>query len=163
MNTDNPIDVRDMLLMIEKRNAHMTDLFLQTQAMVQKFEDNIKTLDNRINNGLSPSINAVRAQNSEIEKTLIRFEGSITGLFKDVDKRITVENQVFSDQIERIEAQVEDYETLKKWARGLIGKIIVAGAGVVATTFVTMWIYVQQIKEKISDMPTTRIVEVRKR
>lgn len=161
--SESPLDIRDMLLMVEKRNAHMTDLFLQTQAMVQKFEDNIKTLDNRINNGLSPSINAVRAQNSEIEKTLIRFEGKIEGLFKDFDKRITVENQIFSDRIENIERQVEDYEAIKKWARGIIGKVIVAGAGVVATTFVTMWIYVQQIKEKISDMPTTRIVEVRKK
>lgn len=163
MTTENPLDIRDMLLMIEKRNAHMTDLFLQTQAMVQKFEDNIKTLDNRINNGLSPSINAVKNQNADIEKMLIRMEGSIGGQFKDVDKRISLAEKEFSDRIEVIEAQVEDYETLKTWARGLIGKIIVAGAGVVATTFITMWIYVQQIKEKISDMPPPRIIEIRKK
>ncbi len=134
-----PFTVKDALYLHDKKIS-------DTQRLVSSFEDKFKTLMERINEGVSPTMRRIESKQSEIEKQIVQDDAKIDVKFSEIKGDMKVIDNHFSDKFTEFDRLMDGLREVQ-WK--LIGSIILGGA----TAFVSMWIYVQQIKTRINAIP----------
>lgn len=142
--TLNPFTVRDALILHDKKLSQLSDLFHQTQTLVQGFAVNVKTLEERINKGISPTMQRIEHQNVDIEKSLIRLEASLNQTAQEIRNSVSI----VAGNVTDLE---KDRDDMSKFARGIMGKIAVAAICAVVGTFFTMWTMVNRLQSKFEN------------
>jgi chromosome segregation ATPase len=143
-----PWTVRDALILLDKKTGSLTEHFHETQAMVQSFKVSVDNLEQRINNGLSPTMQQVKAQNNEIEKLMIRMEGRMEMVVKDFQSSVGA----LAGKVMDLE---EDRESIKKIARDVVVKVLVAAMIAMGGMFWANWktnLRVQGMLTNLSDV-----------
>lgn len=142
-----PFTVKDALYLHDKKIG-------DTQRIVGSFEDKFKVLMERINEGVSPTMRRIEVKQGEIEKQIVQLESRLEVKFTEVKSEVKVLDNHFSDRF-------SEFDRVMGHVRGLqwriIGAVVIGGF----TAFLSMWVYTQQIKDRISAIPTT--IETRKR
>jgi len=135
-----PFTIKDALYLHDKRIG-------DTQRIVSSFEDKFKVLMERINEGVSPTMRRIEGKQSEIENQIVQVNAKIDIKFSELKGDMKVIDNHFADKFSEFDRLMDRLRDVQ-WK--LIGSIIVGGA----TAFVSMWIYVQQIKTRINAIPT---------
>ena len=142
-----PFTVRDALIMHDKRLNQLTDLSHDTQGIVRNFEEQLKTVLERINKGVSPTMQAIKDQNADLKTQIVEFKGDINTRFKEIDGRLNVQDEHFENKIGE----------LKDWAdsvKGLVWKVATALIISAIGGLVGMYIYVNSIKTQFEPLMT---------
>ena len=132
-------DARETLLMFEKRISSVTDLFMETQKMVHGFEIKVDSLSERINKGLSPTMQEIKKQNEELDKSILKLESKLELQIQAVNNSVIIATNRFDEKI-------RGYDELKKEARGFLWKMAGVGLVAIAGMFLGMWVFFQQLK-----------------
>src|SRR5437867_2548118 len=106
-----PFTVRDALILHDKRLHQLTDQNFETQKIVQKFEESMKTLLDRINEGVSPKQNIILDKQIDAEKHLLIFESKIDLKFSEVEKHLSLQQLHYDDKFVEVD----------RWMNGLRG------------------------------------------
>lgn len=142
-----PFTVKDALYLHDKK-------IMDTQRAVGSFEDKFKVLMERINEGVSPTMRRIESKQGEIEKQLVQLESRLEVKFHEVKSDLKILDNHFSDKFSEFDRLMEGVRGLQ-WK--IIGYVVVGGLSV----FISMWVYVQQLKTRINAIPT--VIETRKR
>lgn len=149
-----PFTVKDALYLHEKQIHENKDSTNDLRRAVTSFEDKFKTLMERINEGVSPTMRRIETKQTEIEKQIIQVEANLTVKITEIKSEVKVLDNHFSDRF-------AEYDRVMSGLRGLLWKII--GAALIGgfTVFISTWVYLQQIKTRINALPT--VIETGKR
>jgi hypothetical protein len=140
-----PFTVRDALILHDKRLNQLTDLSHETQTIVRGFEEQMKTLLERINKGVSPTMQAIKDQNADLKTQIVEFKGDVNTRFKEMEGRLNVSDEHFGTQIGEITGWLDSFKGLIwKVAGGLILAAILGLFG--------MYSYVHSIKAEIDPL-----------
>jgi hypothetical protein len=144
-NRIDPFTVRDALIMHDKRINQLTDLSHETQTIVRGFEEQMKTLLERINKGVSPTMQQIKDQNSEIKTQIVEFKGDVNTRFKDMEGRMNVSDEHFETR----------FGELKDWTDGVKGLVWkISAALIIAAIFALfgMYSYVHSIRAELDPL-----------
>jgi hypothetical protein len=147
-----PFTVRDALIMHDKRINQLTDLSHETQTIVRGFEEQMKTLLERINKGVSPTMQQIKDQNADLKTQIVEFKGDINTRFKEIEGRLNVSDEHFETRIGEINEWMGS-------VKGLVWKI--AGSLIVAAILglFGMYTYVHSIRSEIE--PLVKIMQLK--
>lgn len=157
-----PFQVADMFRsateLYDKRISALTDLFHQTQlAFAESRQQNqmafnevkskVEYMSGRIDEGISPTMQKVKQQNDELEKALLRLENGMVSMIKELGKQVELMDQ-------RYKSPIEEWQEFKRNMRNLFFKLILVIMVPVMAAFITMWVWMNQVKSKIESLPT---------
>lgn len=109
-------------------------------------EAELKYLRGRIDNGISPTMQAVKDQNAELSKDMLRLENKFLSALAPLQTQISVMDEHFSGPL-------KEYETLKSSVYGFLIKGAGAFIVILGGMFVSMWVFINQVKAKIDLIP----------
>jgi hypothetical protein len=135
-----PFTVKDALYLHDKKIGDV-------ERIVVGFEDKFKTLMDRINEGVSPTMRRVEFKQSELDNKFVQLDAKIELKFMELKTDIKVIDNRFTEKFVEFDRLMEGLRGLQ-WK--LIGAVITGGI----TAFVSMWFYVQDIKTRINSIPT---------
>jgi hypothetical protein len=135
-----PFTVKDALYLHDKKIS-------DTQRIVTSFEDKFKVLLERINEGVSPTMRRIEAKESEIERQIIQVDSKIEVKFAEVKGELKVLDNHFSDKFTEVDRFLSHIRDLQ-WK--VIGAVLIGGA----TAFGSVWVYVQQLKTRVTALPS---------
>jgi len=140
-----PFTVRDALIMHDKRINQLTDLSHDTQGIVKNFEEQLKTVLERINKGISPTMQAIKDQNADIKTQIVEFKGDVNTRFKEMEGRMNVSDEHF-------ETRVREINDWMGSVKGLVWRV--AGALIVAAIIGLSgtYLYVNTMRSQVSDL-----------
>ena len=125
-----PFTVRDALILHDKRINQLTDTNYDTQNIVKSFEEKMKTLLERINQGVSPTMQNIQRQNEELKNQIIEFKGDVNTRFKDIEGKLNLQDDHFANKIEEIDTWLTGVKGLLwKVSTALIISAILGGVG----------------------------------
>jgi oligoribonuclease NrnB/cAMP/cGMP phosphodiesterase (DHH superfamily) len=146
--------VKDALYLHEKRLADHDKNATETQRAVQGFEDKFKTLMERINEGVSPTMRRIEAKQGEIEKQIIQLESRLEVKFTEVKAEVKVLDHHFTDKF----SSVDDFMgRLRNLVWYVIGITILSAA----TALLYAWRSSANLENRINAIPT--VIETRRR
>jgi len=140
-----PFTVRDALIMHDKRINQLTDLSHDTQGIVKNFEEQLKTVLERINKGISPTMQAIKDQNADIKTQIVEFKGDVNTRFKEMEGRMNVSDEHFETRVREINDWMGSVKGLVwRVASALIVAAIIGLSGT--------YLYVHTMQSQISDL-----------
>ncbi len=109
-------------------------------------ESELKYLRGRIDNGISPTMQAVKDQNAELSKEMLRLENKLISLFHGIELKVGLMDEHFSGPL-------KEYESLKNRMSGFFFKLIMSSMVILGGMFISMWVFINQVKTKIDLLP----------
>lgn len=109
-------------------------------------EAELKYLRGRIDNGISPTMQAVKDQNAELSKDILRLENKLISLVHGIETRVGIMDEHFSGPL-------KEYENLKDKMMGFFFKIAMLVLVCLGGTFFGVWTFVNQIKARLDLYP----------
>lgn len=137
-----PWDVRDALHLHHDRINKLGEFFVTLKQDLQEVSSHILTVTNRINNGVSPSVNEVKGSLHEMKELMIKLESKMDLLFSDVDKRISVTDKYIETEFERFNKLVDE-------ARGFAWKLVFTAVVAFVTMIFGVTFYVNTLKQTL--------------
>jgi hypothetical protein len=157
-----PFTVKDALHGHDRRINELSDEIKdrtnETNAIVKGFEDKFVVLMDRINKGVSPTMQDIKDKSHDIEKQIIELKGDMNLRFSEVTKQMEVRDveieSNFKSVDKNIDVRLQGSDDLIRGLKGLLWKI--AGWAVVSgiAAFISMWLYIQQLKTNVAMIPT---------
>jgi|GEM_PF-3975646 len=146
-----PFDIAGMVRsttdLYDKRISALTDLFHQTQIAFTKVEQSVEYMKGRIDGGISPTMQKVKAQNDELEKAILRLETEMIKKFGELGTRVAVMDEHYA-------APITDWKEFQRNIRSFFFKVFAAAMVPVIGLFATTWVWISQVREKIQALPT---------
>lgn len=146
--------IRDALYIHDKRIDEQKEATHELRRIVGSFEEKFKTLMERINEGVSPTMRRIEAKQGEIEKQIVQVDSKMDVKFAEVQSEIKVMDRHFEGKFVEVDRWMTNI-------RGILWKAIgwsaIAGLGAAFST----WAYVQQIKSRINAIPT--VIETKRK
>ena len=109
-------------------------------------ESELQYLRGRIDNGISPTMQAVKDQNSELSKDILKLENKLITLVNSIQTQVSVMDEHFSGPL-------KEYESLKDKMTGFFFKLAFSFVVIVGGMFVSMWVFINQVKARIDLLP----------
>lgn len=109
-------------------------------------EAELKYLRGRIDNGISPTMQAVKDQNAELSKDILKLENKLISLVHGIETKVSVMDEHFS-------APLAEYESLKDKLTGFFFKLAAAFIVILGGMFVSMWVFINDVKARLDLLP----------
>lgn len=157
-----PFTVKDALYTHERRLSDLSDEIKNkthdTQAVVKSFEEKFAVLMDRINKGVSPTMQEIKEKSHDIEKSIISMEGAMKLGFADVRKDMEVRDVENAAKFKAVEKEIDNRlqvsDEIIRGVKYLFLKLVGwVGAGALIA-FVSMWLYIQSLKTSLVSLPT---------
>ncbi len=139
--------VRQTTDLYDKRISALTDLFHQTQLSFVEVKQAVEYIKGRVDGGLSPTMQAVKAQNDELEKSILHLENQMIKMIDEIDKRVAVMDEHYAQPI-------TEWMTFQANLRNLVFKVVGAAILPSVISLITMWVWMNQVKQQIESIPT---------
>lgn len=140
-----PFTVRDALVLHDKRINQLTDLSHESQAVVKNFEEKMKMLLERINMGISPTMQIIKDQNSDIRTQIVEFKGDVNTRFKDMEGKLAINQEHFESKIREIDDWMLSIKDMVWKVAGSLITISIVG-------LIGMYVYVHTMQSQIGDI-----------
>lgn len=125
-----PFEMGEQFVLLDRVHEYQRSV----ESLKSFVEGEFKYLRERIDHGISPTMQTVKTQNEELEKTIIRLEGDFKLFKQSFQKQLDDNNEFIGD--------------LKDGFR----KIVVATIIMVITEGFGSWVYLQKIKNDLQPM-----------
>ena len=151
-----PFRVKDALYLHDKRiselSAEIKDKTHETTAIVKGFEDKFNVLMERINKGVSPTMQEIKDKSNNIEKQIIQLQSDMKMGFKDAEHALDVRDvkteAKFAEIEKNIDHRLEASDALIGGLKTWFSKIAVWATIAIVSAFVGMWTYIVIHKDR---------------
>lgn len=157
-----PFTVKDAIHAHDRRLNELSDEVKnkthETQIVVREFEKQMSTILERINKGVSPTMQEIKEKSNDIDKSIISLKGDMNLRFAEVAQTLAVRDVEHRAKFEAIEKEIDNrLEVSDEIIRGikwLFLKILGWGSVAAIGAFISMWIYIQTLKTSLASIPT---------
>ena len=144
-----PFTVRDALIQHDKQIHQLTGVSHETQGIVRNFEQKMEALMERINKGVSPTMQLIKDQNDDLKTRIVEFKGDVNTKFKEIEGNMKVQDEHFNGKLEDFDGKLEEIDGWRHDIKDFLWKVAASlmVAGIISMA--GLYVYVAKMRSNL--------------